>query len=457
MNETNTYKKVSHLISISKLYKSVNKIKSLEYAKKAMENSKSIKDDKLKIKAMNRLAVAYFETDDLANAFLYYKKSLVLLKELHDLMGEANTIYNIALLYHASDDPVNSQKYLKQALRLISENMSKDQDLTSGIYEAMATNWYKLNKLDSAEKYYQAAFKVIVRHKTNYHLINHYYNTAEFFYKKGDYENCASELDLMHKAMVKNTDFGMKAYHLYLTAKLNLISGHLTLAEKNALSTMRLAKQNGYKEAVGLASGVLSEVKERINQLDSALYYGKLSQLYQDSLKGSSIKNLLQFADTEIEEYESTLLDLKLKNQQKTLILLISSVVSLTILLGVTFYFLKREKILKSNIESKSKKINQQNLKLLTQTNEMSSLMSTLEEILKEKNSQLNNYAFYNAHRLRAPIARILGLEKVRQISPTSEEKLYISNKICEVTEELEAMTQEGQKLLGKLNNLSDL
>ncbi len=447
-SEKDTDKLSHYFFTISKDYKDFNKTISLKYAKQAYSNILNSKIDTLKLRVLRRVAIAYFETDDLASAFQFYKKALALERELNDLNGEASSIYNIALLYHACDDPINSQKYLKKASQLIKENNIRDMDLVAVTYQAIATNWYKLDKLDSAEKYYQVSLNTISKNKLTHHLITHYYNSAELQFKKMDYVGCMKYLDLMHEAEVEHNDYWMDGYRLQLSANLNFVAGNFKLAEKNALAAIKLAKQNSYKEASELAYAVLGKVKEKSNQLDSALYYNKLSQVYRDSLKGNAVKNSLQFADTEMEEYESTLLDLKLKDQHKTLVLLAGGLIMLAILLGVAYNFLRREKSLKNNIEIKNKEINGQNLKLLTQTNEMSSLMTEMEKILKEKSSQLNNYAFYNSHRLRAPIARIVGLGKLGKMSPTPEEKLFISSKICEVTEELDAMSKEGQRLL---------
>ncbi|MFM7852227.1 MAG: hypothetical protein ACKO96_10010 [Flammeovirgaceae bacterium] len=433
---------------ISKEHKGFNSLKALKYAKEAFSQLSTSHQDTLKRLVYRRLAIAYFETDNLASAFQFYKKELALERQLNNVEAEANTLYNIGLLYHSIDNPINSQKYLKKSLLLTTGNNIADNDLIMSINEAMATNWYKLNKFDSAEKYYQISLSNIIKHKLSNGLIPHYYNVAVLFFKKQDYKNCAEQLALMHKAELEQDNYWMEAFHLYLSSELDLVSGNFKLAEKNALGAIKLAKQNGYKEAIELTSGVLAKVKEKSNQFDSALYYGTLSKVYRDSLKGGAVKNLLQFADTEMEEYESSRLDLQLQSQRKKLILLIGGSVLIFILVALTFGFLKKEKQLKVKIEIKNREISEQNLKLLIQTTELESVMRTMEEVVKEKNLQLNSYAFYNSHRLRAPIARILGLGKLKQISPSSEEKAYISAKICELTEELEVMQKEGERLI---------
>ncbi len=427
---------------------SYKNLESLRYAKKAYALVIDLKNDTLEHKIATRLAMVYFASEDYANSFKFFKKALALAEKLNDVKAQAISIFNIANLYGEIDDPINSQKYLVSALGLMKEKNIIHNVLTMAINQAMGNSWVKMNEFDSAKKYHQISLSIILKNKLTNQLPTQYLNLATLHLKMGDYKNCAKYLELMHEEEVKDNDFSKEALHLVYSANLSHISGDYKLAEKKARFAIQLATKNGNRGAIELASELLSKIKEKSNQTDSALYYLKLSQLYRDSLKGSTIKNLLQFSDTEMEEHESTVLDLKLKDQRKTMALLTGGVVMLAILLGVTYNFLRREKILKSSIESKNKEINEQNLKLLTQTNEMSSLMSEMEKILKEKSSQLNNYAFYNSHRLRAPIARIVGLGKLGKMTPTPEEKLFISSKICEVTEELDAMSKEGQRLL---------
>ncbi|MFM7856788.1 MAG: hypothetical protein ACKO96_33890 [Flammeovirgaceae bacterium] len=94
----------------------------------------------------------------------------------------------------------------------------------------------------------------------------------------------------------------------------------------------------------------------------------------------------------------------------------------------------------------------EQNIKLLDQTTEISTLINNLELILKEKSAQLNNYGFYLSQRLRAPISRIVSLGKLGKMKREASERNYISSKICEVAEELDAMSKEGQRLLDDNN-----
>jgi hypothetical protein len=449
-NENSTDKKAIYLLSLSELYNTTDKIKSLMFAKEAMDYAYASKFDTLKIRCLARLAGNYLETDDLAKASKYYKMQLELERKLNDLTGQAYTNFNLSLLYNDIDDPVNSLKYLRKSSALIKQTDIKDNFLLFSIKLVTAGNWYKLNNLDSAKSYYnnQAVLKALMDNQLDGILISYHYDAAKFYLKIKDYDNCKARLNLMHSAELQYNNYELESYRLILLSQLNLILGKIVLAEKNALESVTLAKENGSKESAQLAYGIISEIKEKQLKPDSAFYYYKLSRVYEDSLKGSTIKNLLQLENIEIEEYESAILESKLNDLQKTILFLIAGVIMLGVLLGVTYLFFKRQQKLKRTIELKNKEIIKQNLKLIAQTGEMISLIDKMEHLLKERSLQLNNYAFYLSQRLRAPIARIVGLGKLGKTSIEPTEKLYITTKICEVTEQLDAMSKEGQRLL---------
>ncbi|HTE30157.1 MAG TPA: hypothetical protein VK666_07270 [Chryseolinea sp.] len=76
-------------------------------------------------------------------------------------------------------------------------------------------------------------------------------------------------------------------------------------------------------------------------------------------------------------------------------------------------------------LNNKNQKINSQHAKLLKSYNQLSNLNENLEQILKEKtdhikekNAQLAQVAFTNAHKVRGPLARILGLVSLAELDP---------------------------------------
>jgi light-regulated signal transduction histidine kinase (bacteriophytochrome) len=80
-------------------------------------------------------------------------------------------------------------------------------------------------------------------------------------------------------------------------------------------------------------------------------------------------------------------------------------------------------------------------------------LVEQRTEQLKRRNAQLNEYAFFNAHKLRAPIATILGLYQVLDLGITAEEREEIILKLRESVVLLDEMVKKSQSLLDEVND----
>ena len=113
--------------------------------------------------------------------------------------------------------------------------------------------------------------------------------------------------------------------------------------------------------------------------------------------------------------------------------------------------YYKNGKILKAQkleIDEQHEEIQQQAEELKTLNNSLSQLNNDLEKAvvertkeLKEKNIKLAQHAYLNAHKLRAPLARVLGLLQLHQFTEQSdEEREKIIQLINENAKELDSI-----------------
>ncbi len=70
---------------------------------------------------------------------------------------------------------------------------------------------------------------------------------------------------------------------------------------------------------------------------------------------------------------------------------------------------------------------------------------------IEEQNSKLKEYAFYNAHKLRAPFSRIKGLFMLRELVSDENEKQYIERLIDNSISELEFVIDEIQQIVNEI------
>jgi signal transduction histidine kinase len=98
---------------------------------------------------------------------------------------------------------------------------------------------------------------------------------------------------------------------------------------------------------------------------------------------------------------------------------------------------LYRDKLfLEASVQERTLEIKRKNEEIQAQAKEISSINQNLEGLVKErthqleaKNKALEEYAFINAHELRAPVASILGLiNLMKSIELKDDEKIYLKH-----------------------------
>lgn len=122
--------------------------------------------------------------------------------------------------------------------------------------------------------------------------------------------------------------------------------------------------------------------------------------------------------------------------------------------------FSQRQKILRVNrqLNDKSEEVQTQAESLLKLNNDLQNLNKNLETLVEERtiqvmaqNQQLTDYTFINAHKLRAPVASILGLINLLPTA-TDEERIQIFVHLKTCGENLDTIIREiGRNLEGAI------
>jgi signal transduction histidine kinase len=123
-------------------------------------------------------------------------------------------------------------------------------------------------------------------------------------------------------------------------------------------------------------------------------------------------------------------------------------------------YELESQKVLKVNYELKNiqEELLAQNEQILQQKEEILLINERLEEIVKERtakvvqlNERIITYAFFNAHKVRGPLVRILGLVNILKIQPlqTEHDQQTVSGYISKI----ESSSIELDNVIKEINN----
>jgi tetratricopeptide (TPR) repeat protein len=193
--------------------------------------------------------------------------------------------------------------------------------------------------------------------------------------------------------------------------------------------------------------------------------YNTLNDSLNNSSKAEQINRLQTIYETENREREnaalraeSSLRKAEVRSQQIIILAIGAGLLFSSVLLALVMR--QRQKILRVNkqLNDKTEEVQSQAESLLKLNNELQNLNKNLETLVEERtaqvmkqNQRLAEYTFINAHKLRAPIASILGLINLLQKANNEErEQIYSYLKNC--GEDLDSIIREiGRNLEGAI------
>jgi tetratricopeptide (TPR) repeat protein len=382
-----------------------------------LEVSTKIKYTKGYARALTVMGNAYWYEGIYEFAQNYYLLAARQYQSIRDSIGLGYTYNNIGEVYKKLSEYDKALEYLSKSAQLKkSDHRSKGLTLYN-----IGELYIRLNKVDSARKYIDAAHEVAQEENNKRVIAFTYWSYAELKALKSDYK---SAIELYLKSENIWNELGETR---------SLIQTYQELAELFNIQRKFEASEFYLEKAIKLASRIKVadlQVKNyfKYAQLDSlrgnyksAFYYLSRHNALKDSvynlLKAEQIARILAIYETETREAENKQLktdrafkDQQLESQQSTLIA-ISICLFIVVMLAWILYRQRKRILLQKNA------IEIQATALLKLNDELVELNKTLEVRINERTSQLTiqnqrlaEYTFINAHKLRAPVASILGL-----------------------------------------------
>ncbi|NBW38211.1 MAG: hypothetical protein EBR30_24960 [Cytophagia bacterium] len=345
----------------------------------------------------------------------------------NDLKGQRLTLYNIGEIYIGLREYDKATDYLNRALDLAK--LSNDKRVIAYCYWSYGIIKANQKNYTDAIGFYLLSEKLWTELGEKRSLIQTYqdfalaYQGLQNFARADEYLNKAQDLIIEIKAK--------------------------DLQARNYLYLFRLdSAQQRYDSAI--------HYLYQYNQLNDSLYR---------SSKSEQINRLQTIYETENRERENqelrteTILRTAEIKSQRIIILAIGIGLFVSSILVVIF-FLQRKRILNVNklLNEKTEEVQTQAESLIKLNDELQSLNKKLESIVEERTSQIMNqnkqiaeYTFINAHKLRAPVASILGLINLLPDASVEErEQIFRFLKHC--GEDLDKIIREiGRNLEGAI------
>lgn len=433
------------------------------------------------------LARLYLKYDSADKSVIIAKKGYEIAKSNNLLLETAMTSECIAYIYSSVDNYTAAMRYVLEA-----QNIYKQLGMPSKSFSTMytvASTSYTLGNYDEVIRYIGNLTEKDFEHQEPRAIINAINLLGLAYRKKKQYEKA---IHYFNKGIEKAKQFkdtiwigilegniGDVYYEQNLceTAKPYLLKDvELSLKYKEysnaAISIMRIGecefKQNKPKKALKLFDSALvimqkddkyaraldyekyllfknlSEVCEKLNYIDKALYYMKEAYRFRDSLqkkrKEIEIKKMQVNFDF---NQKVNIINERNKEKEKAhkKVALLASIIAglLGMIVVVLFLFLHKQRKLNQQIQEQNKIIEGYNSLLEKQVLERTAQLQEKNEELLKINERLEGFAYVIAHNLRAPVASMLGLKTIFNHNQfDSPDNHYIVEKMFESVEKLD-------------------
>jgi tetratricopeptide (TPR) repeat protein len=461
---------VDILTAIAYKYTTVYPDSSLYYLAKAEKIARKNNNPPQIALIYNYQGLAYYDKGNLAKALYFFKTSLELAQKINNPNLEARNLGNLGLLYLGTGSSSLAIHYYRKAWQIFEK--IGNQERIALTLSNIANAYLDLNKYDSAKFYIEQALPLTQKYAPIFQSFAWYNISKIKLYQK---QYALAQKDAYQAlALARNYDDKQDLASAYLLlAEIQLAQNQLDSALTNTQTAIKIAETSQRRRDIYFAYNLYSQILAKQKNFEKALQYRDLSLLYKDSLQTETISNALQVFEYEKRQSEIAVIkaqqtqkdrEYRLQiNQQRVFI--ISFIIALGLMVAIALIiFTNRQKIKKTNqklqtayqdVQEKQEEILAQNEELRHQQAEINNLNNHLEDLVREKtatilarNAQLGEYAHFNAHKLRAPIATIMGLYEVLKLNPSLEDKEFICKQIEVSILVLDEMVRKSQSLL---------
>jgi tetratricopeptide (TPR) repeat protein len=389
----------------------------------------------------NNLGEVYKRMGDYDKALGFLLQSLQLKKK--DTVTRAITLYNIGELYNLSGKVTDAKKYFNASLKHAMQN--NNQRTVAYVYWGFAVSGLHEKKYNEAISYFKKAEELFTKLGETRLLTQMYLDLADVYIELKQYSEAESYLNQAQRLSSRIRVPDLMVTNLYVQARLDSARGNYKAALKN------LHQHNRMKDSV--FNIVKSEQMARLQ----LAYETETRERENQQLRASNSMN-----------------EARLRLQR---LIIVSIAIVLLLTTALTWIlFRQRKRILKVNqiLKDKSTEIEEQKNQLELQAKAVASLNADLKELNKTlearieerthlllmQNQKLMEYAYFNAHKVRAPIASILGLINLLNQNPESDTQTIL-NHLQTCGEQLDLITRQISNNLDtgsieQVNNLKD-
>jgi tetratricopeptide (TPR) repeat protein len=478
--------------NISNAYSSLgNYSKELEYIQKSLKIREEIGDEWGISSCLLNIGVFYENENNFTLALEYYQKSLAIREKIGDKLFTSNSLSNIGNLYTLQKQYPLALEFNTRSLKL-REQMGNKPGIANSLGK-IGFVYYSQNQYQQALDFFQRSLGIREQIGDKKGICEALDGLAEVYQKLLDFDksiSLAKRSFAIAKEMKSPSEISEALAILYRSSKLKgdyataleyhellrTISDSLFTIEKsktiaNLEATQRIEKKVKEIELLNKNQELLMKnvqlehleaERQRIKLLALekqaeadcliALALAESNLRKQDSLKNLATKKALEAENLKMKEL-FLITDAKAKAihlakvereaglLQKINTLIIIGFILICIFIIIVFRSWRSERKDKQLIQ-----LQHEELKTLNEHLEL--LVRERTKLLEARNKQLEEYAFFNAHKLRAPVATIMGLHVIMSLEKDINRKIALFEPLYESVQQLDKVVKEIQVIV---------
>lgn len=392
--------------------------KGIDFADKALVKAKAIQYKIAEGTAHNLKGILYAKQKDYFKAMEEYSKALAIRKASNNVRGIASTMSNIALLYEYDNN------YTK-ALELQVRSLAIDDSIQNKYGMAWSKQMIgalliRMNRMQEAIQYLNEAENEATNLDAREILLQVFKSKGQLYSKQKKLEEALQYSEAYNALRDSIYDSG-------LAGKVMLLQQSYEMNERDKTILMQEAAISAQKKLFWIlipGSGLLL--------LLFFFYYRAYKNTRKLNYEIAERNEEIQAQSEELTEANQAL-----------------NVLNTEIALQ------------KKELEKRSEELNERNQIILELNNKLTfdieikkdELYKTNEELVKH-NNELLQFSFTVSHNLRGPVARMLGLMNLINVSTDQDERAYLINLLQKSTIELDVILKDLNLIIDSRNNL---
>jgi tetratricopeptide (TPR) repeat protein len=449
----------------------------LKYAQQARDLSEKINYPKGTALSYRYTGLAHWTQSQFSLALSYFLKGLTIADSINYLQVKADILGNIGLVQNGMGNPQSALEYFEKSLAIQRElkNVKREIIMLNNVGDC----YFFLKQYDKSLTAYQNSLSI--GQPIDFLIETNNRNIGMVFEAMGKLDSAMSHFQISMKiddVLKEKREMSLVRKSM---ASTYLKMGNVAAAQNLAQQSLRIAKEANYRSIIRDTYFLLSDIATRQGKLTESFDYYKSYVTYKDSIQNltETSKIAALQMDYEIEKKQVEIIglqkDAKLKEnellQKNTF--LVSAIATVSLLVLFLIFFIRNfrfqkavnallkqqhQKVLTLNeeIRTQQEEVTTQRDSLIQKNRSIESLHSQLKETndslekkvvdrtaaLREQNKRLEEYAFLNAHDLRGPVARILGIINLLEMDHLKEDKPLLLGHLKKSSIELDQITR---------------